>query len=141
MILAAPALADEKALDHEAIKAMPKATQILDCLVCHPGDKDKPRLVDPAYSCDINCLRCHKEMEKHHPVGPEVEERDKVSLPLLGTNKVACISCHDLKAPGTDTRSWKSQSLFARLFQGQPRYKTYYLRVNNSEGKLCKACH
>ena len=137
----APVLADEKALDHEAAKALPKATQILDCLVCHPRNKDKAQLVDPAHSCDANCLRCHKDMEKHHPVGPEVEEKDKVSLPLLGNSKVACISCHDLMTAQTDTRSWKAQSLFSRLFQGQPRYKTYYLRVNNSDGKLCKACH
>jgi hypothetical protein len=84
---------------------------------------------------------CHKDVEKHHPVGPEVEERDKVSLPLLGDKKVGCISCHDLKTARTDTRSWKSQSLFARMFQSQRTYKTYYLRINNSDGKLCKSCH
>jgi hypothetical protein len=140
-MVAATALADDKGPDHEAVKAMPMATQIRDCFVCHASDKDKPKLVEPTHSCDANCLRCHKEMDKHHPVGPEVEEKDKVALPLLGMNKVACISCHDLKTPRTDTRSWKAQSLFAQLFQGQPKYKTYYLRINNSDGKLCKACH
>jgi hypothetical protein len=133
--------ADDKALNHETVKAMPMAAQIRDCLACHTSDKDKPKLLEPTRSCDANCLRCHKDMEKHHPVGPEVEEKDKVSLPLLGSNKVACISCHDLKTTQTDTRSWKAQSLFGRLFQSQSKYKTYYLRINNSKGQLCKACH
>jgi hypothetical protein len=142
LLMAATATsADDKAPNHEAVKAMLMAAQIRDCMACHPSDKDKPKLVEPTRSCDANCLRCHKDTEKHHPVGPEVEEKDKVSLPLLGINKVACIGCPDLKTTQTDTRSWKAQSLFARLFQGQPRYKTYYLRINNSDGQLCKTCH
>jgi hypothetical protein len=142
-VLATVALGEEKprAPDHEAQKAMPVVEQTRDCLACHTSEKDKAKLVETTRSCDANCMRCHKEMEKHHPVGPEVEETDKVSLPLLGDKKVACISCHDLRTAPNDTRSWKSQSLFARLFQGQATYKTYYLRINNSGGKLCKACH
>ena len=133
--------AQEKPPDHEAQKAVPAAEQTRACLTCHASEKDKPKLVDSTRTCDANCIRCHKDMEKHHPVGPEVEERDRVALPLLGDKKVACISCHDLKTAQTDTRSWKSQSLFARLFQRQQTYKTYYLRIKNSDGKLCKACH
>jgi len=139
--LASTALAQAKVPEHEASKALSVADQRRDCLACHPSEKDQAKLTEPTRSCDANCVRCHKDVEKHHPVGPEVEERDKVSLPLLGDKKVGCISCHDLKTARTDTRSWKSQSLFARMFQSQRTYKTYYLRINNSDGKLCKSCH
>jgi len=133
--------AQGKALDHEAQKTLPAAEQIRACLSCHASEKEKPKLVDPIRTCDANCKRCHKDVEKHHPVGPEVEEKEKVSLPLLGDKKVSCISCHDMKTVRYDNRSWKSQSLFGRLFQGHTTYKTYYLRMNNSDGGLCKACH
>ena len=140
-LLSATVLAEARVPEHEAVKAMPLAARRQACLACHAGEKERDKLVNPDRSCDANCLRCHKDMEKHHPVGPEVEETDKVSLPLLGTSKVACISCHDLKSAPNDTRSWKAQSLFGRIFQGQKTYPTYYLRINNSDGKLCKACH
>jgi len=140
-LLSATVLGEARIHDHEAVKAMPLAARTQECLACHAGEKERDKLANPAHACDAHCLRCHKDMEKHHPVGPEVEEKDKVSLPLLGTNKVACISCHDLKSAQTDTRSLKAQSLFGRLFQGQKIYKTYYLRINNSDGSLCKACH
>jgi hypothetical protein len=141
MISVPQTLAEANAPDHEMQKARTLADRVRACVDCHPSGKDKAKLVDPARTCDANCLRCHKDMDKHHPVGPEVEAKDKVLLPLLGTNKVACISCHDLKTSSSDTRSWKAQSLFARLFQGQQRYRTYYLRINNRNGELCKACH
>ena len=140
-LLSATVLGEARPLDHEEVKRLPLAARVQECLACHAGEKERGKLTNPADACDANCLRCHKDMEKHHPVGPEVEEKDKVSLPLVGTNKVACISCHDLKTAQTDTRSWKAQSLFGRLFQGQKTYKTYYLRMNNSDGSLCKACH
>lgn len=111
------------------------------CLTCHPGEKDRAKLVDLSRCCDAHCQRCHGEMNKHHPVGTDVTETDKVSLPLLGKNRVGCISCHDSTTPAIDSRSWKSQSLFSTVFQSQRTYKTYYLRINNTSGKLCKACH
>jgi hypothetical protein len=109
------------------------------CQTCHASEKDRPKLAQPARCCDNNCLRCHKDMDKHHPVGSEVTE--EVRLPLLTGQKLGCVTCHDVNAPSTDTKSWKSQSLYARLFQGQPVYKTYLLRTNNSSGKLCQTCH
>lgn len=111
------------------------------CQACHPGAKDRPKLADPSRSCDQNCFRCHPDMDKHHPVGTGVNEKEKVPLPLIKENQVGCISCHDPLSASTDNRSWKSQSLFSRWFSGQKVYKTYYLRINNSDGKLCKTCH
>jgi hypothetical protein len=111
------------------------------CRTCHQNEKERPKLADVSRACDDACTRCHKDMDKHHPVGSEVQEKDKVPLPLHTHQRVGCISCHDVNAPATDDKSWKSQSLFGRLFQGQARYKTYFLRINNSSGKLCKTCH
>jgi hypothetical protein len=120
---------------------MKQGLQLPACLVCHSSDKDRGKLADLNRSCDTNCRRCHQEMEKHHPVGGGVEEKDKMTLPLSTGDKVACITCHDPGARRTDTRSWKSQSLFSRLFRSQTVYKTYYLRINNADGNLCRACH
>jgi hypothetical protein len=111
------------------------------CKTCHSTEKDRPKLIDATRACNDACTRCHKDMDKHHPVGSEVQEKDKVPLPLHTHQRVGCISCHDVNSPATDSKSWKSQSLFGRLFQGQTRYKTYLLRINNSSGKLCKTCH
>ncbi len=129
------------AVDAETVKVMPWVRQPETCLACHAKDKGSRKLAEPMDSCDANCQRCHKDMEKHHTVGQVLEDKGKISLPLLSGNKVACISCHDLRTPRTDRRSWKAQSLYARLFEGQSTYKTYYLRVNNSDGKLCRICH
>ena len=122
----------------ETLKIMPFVGDRQACVVCHAGDKDTGRFADLTRSCDANCVHCHKDRDQHHPVGPE---KDRVNLPLLGANKVACITCHDLKIARYDVRSWKSQSLFGRLFQRQKTYKTYYLRVNNSAGDMCRTCH
>lgn len=128
-------------MDPGTVKIMPWVAQPEACLTCHGKEKGSRKLVDPLSSCDVHCQQCHKDMDKHHTVGQALEDKGTISLPLLTGNKVACISCHDLKTSRTDKRSWKAQSLFGRLFQGQPSYPTYYLRVNNSDGKLCRICH
>jgi len=125
----------------DPVAAMREGMQPKACRACHASEKERPKLADPYLCCNNHCERCHKDMTKHHPVAAAVDDKDRVSLPLLGGDKVACISCHDLKAPATDTKSWKSESLYARLFQRQATYKTYYLRINNSAGRLCKMCH
>jgi hypothetical protein len=122
-------------------QAMREGMAVEACRSCHPGEKDRPKLVDLSRSCDHHCGRCHTDMEKHHPVGAGVNEKEKVPLPLLKENQVGCISCHDPLSARTDRRSWKSQSLFARWFSGQKIHQTYYLRINNSDGKLCQTCH
>lgn len=129
------------AMDPETAKIMPWVGRSEPCLACHGNDKGGRKLTDTVNSCDTHCQSCHKDMEKHHSVGQVLEDKGKIVLPLSSGNKVACTSCHDLNTPRKDKRSWKSQSLFARLFQGQPSYPTYYLRVNNSDGKLCRICH
>jgi hypothetical protein len=113
------------------------------CRSCHPGEQeqDRAKRADPGRCCDQNCLRCHQDMAEHHPVGAGVTEKDQVPLPLLKGDRVACISCHDPLSARTDRRSWKSQSLFSRWFSRQRVYPTYYLRMNNRDGELCKTCH
>jgi hypothetical protein len=135
------AIATAKELDLSTEPEMRKGMTVAACYACHATLKDRPKLTDPGKCCDQNCVRCHQDMEQHHPIGAEIIEKNKISLPLLSGLRVGCISCHDAFSARTDKRSWKSQSLFAKWFQGQPTYKTYYLRINNSDGKLCKTCH
>lgn len=111
------------------------------CTLCHTTPKDRPKLHHLGQCCNQNCLRCHFDMTQHHPVGADITIQPGIKLPLLTGEKLACISCHDVFSARTDTQSWKSQSLFAKWFQTKTIYKTYYLRINNSDGKLCKMCH
>ncbi len=120
---------------------MKAGLQLPACLACHASPKERSKLADLSRSCDSNCRRCHVDMDQHHPTGASMEGRDKIALPFLSGDRVACITCHDPDMRPTDTRSWKSQSLFSRLFRSQTVYKTYYLRINNADGSLCKACH
>jgi hypothetical protein len=111
------------------------------CVACHSSQKDRSKLADPSRPCDASCGRCHTDMTKHHPVGGGVAQKEKIGLPLLSGDRLGCMSCHDVQTARTDTRSWKSQSPFDRLFRRRALYQTYYLRINNSDGKLCKTCH
>jgi hypothetical protein len=125
----------------DALAPMRAGMRVEACRPCHASEKDRVRLVDTSRACDTACTRCHKDMDRHHPVGMEVKEMERVPVPLLSAQKVGCISCHDIRSSPVDSKSWKSQSLFARLFQKEKTYKTYFLRVNNANGKLCKTCH
>ena len=60
---------------------------------------------------------------------------------LSENKKIACITCHDLNNKRYDKTSWKSESLYDRVFSKPTKYKTYYLVIKNNEGQLCITCH
>jgi len=128
-------------LDKETLKAMPFVSDRKYCLRCHQKDEDKKRFDNLTMACDKCCVQCHDGMEKHHSVGMVIEEKNKPNLPLTGSGRLNCVTCHDLKIRKYDSRCWKSQSLFDRVFARKDKYRTYYLRINNHDGKLCRICH
>lgn len=124
------------AYDNETKKIMPFVSSKSACLKCH----DRSEIDNPACACDEFCIKCHEDSEKHHSVGARI--KDKIGLfKLTKKNKIACYTCHDLNVQRFDTVSWRSESLFEKVFRGKSRYKTYYLIMRNNNGQLCRKCH
>lgn len=94
-----------------------------------------------ANACSVQCLECHKDMKKHHIIDVKITDKLSEKITLSRKKKVMCVSCHDLKSPRYDGKSWKSESLFESVFSRQDKYKTYFLIKRNNDGSLCKICH
>ncbi len=110
------------------------------CRECHTEDS-VGKFSDPAKACHQFCLKCHNNMRDHHPLDVRMEFSASMILPLFKNSTVTCFTCHDLNNGKHDIISWKAQNFFQRIFNKKKRYKTYYLRLNNRSGKLCKQCH
>ncbi len=130
------------AIDPETEKIMPFVNDNGKCMACHNTDRMKQKIKKTADACDRFCISCHrKTADKHHNTGMLIRERETLSLPLTGSGRMACITCHDLKIKRYDNTSWKAQSLFDRTFRSKDRYNTYYLTEKNNDGALCQKCH
>lgn len=130
--------------DQPPLKATPCSSSMAQCLQCHQESEASGKLKNfGSVICDDSCLKCHKsQMGEHHVVGKTIEKKEDVArLVFLGGQRLSCITCHDMKNKRYDSRSWKSQSLFGRVFSRKSKHKTFYLRINNSSGALCKSCH
>lgn len=111
------------------------------CTECHSNEKVQQDFTDPAKACHQFCLTCHKDMKQHHPLDVKMEFSASMRLPLFKNQTVTCFTCHDLNNAKFDVISWKAQNVFQRVFNRKKKYKTYYLRINNRSGSLCKQCH
>ncbi len=129
-------------IDNETVKVMPFVKDNSSCLECHSSNELEAKGNDLTKSCNTFCNKCHNEKldDSHHKVGMEISFKIPPDIALF-ENKLACVSCHDLKNQRFSKEPWKSQSLFGRMFKGKSKYKSYYLILNNRKGKLCKYCH
>lgn len=131
--------------DKETVKIMPFIESASYCKKCHFYKNSVNYLVNPALSCDTYCMTCHrtnKEItDKHHAVKVRLNFKPKFEFRTTGNNRIMCITCHDLNGKRFDTVSWKSESLYEKLFTNKSHYKTYYLVIRNNNGKLCTKCH
>jgi len=126
--------------DKETLSIKPYLSDPSSCLSCHT-EADKPMLHDTALSCDALCLTCHADFTaSHHPIGIRNRHADP-SLVLTKYGRIGCRTCHDLHVKRFDTRPWKSETLYQRIFNRQDRYKTYFLFKQNTNGELCRQCH
>ena len=132
---------NSRAQDAETEKIMPFVTDSSYCLECHSQEELDTQYPDTAEACDDYCRKCHTDMEAHHGVGMEVPGDAPAGLPLKTHHRLGCTTCHNLKIPRYDTKPWKSQSLFGKIFAGKSKYKTYFLVKINNNGQLCKECH
>ena len=129
------------AIDNETRKIMPFVVTTSFCSECHTLLEVNHNLKDPTKSCDTYCMKCHKEREEHHGVGVKIESEMPSGFQLTKKNRIACITCHDLRQDRYDSRSWRAESLFESVFSFSSQHKTYYLVMRNNNGQLCKKCH
>lgn len=127
--------------DKETEKIMPFVNSFSSCVSCHEQNEISTRLKNPAKSCDLYCVRCHKNMNEHHSVGAAVKGIRPDNIVLSEKAKIACFSCHNLNIKRFDTECWRAESLYESIFHSRDIYKTYFLAVKNNNGQLCKKCH
>jgi hypothetical protein len=130
------------AQEEETRRIMPFVSDPRICLSCHKTAEDAGYLKNPAEACATFCKTCHKDMGQHHAVGVALSKQKP--LPGIRLNQklaVNCVSCHNLLSSRYDNKPWKGESLYGRFFQRASRYKTFYLRVRNHRGDLCRCCH
>jgi hypothetical protein len=129
------------AFDNETLKIHPFVKDANNCATCHNKINKNIKLSDPALACAPQCLTCHKEMKNHHAINNKIIEKLPEEFILTGKKRLTCITCHNLKENRFDSKSWKAESLYEKIFSGTPRYKTYFLIKKNNNGQLCKTCH
>lgn len=130
--------------DPGAVETGPCTTGESLCLECHSAGEMETRYTDTRRACDNACFKCHKDaafMGGHHKTGMKVDFNVPGEIRLTSENRVACVTCHDLKMERFSHRCRKAQSLFARVFSGKKQHKSYYLVMDNRKGQLCKKCH
>jgi hypothetical protein len=131
--------------DRETLKIMPFVESASYCIKCHPDNKSAGLIKEPALSCNTYCMSCHSKKkdirDKHHVVRVRINFKPKFEFRSSANNRIMCITCHNLKRKRYDSVSWKSESLFERMFKGKKQYRTFYLVIRNNEGKLCTKCH
>lgn len=113
----------------------------LDCPQCHRDEELKSILKDPVTTCETICLKCHKNIERHHKVGAKIKETIPGKLRLTRNKRISCFTCHNLNIKRYDKISWRAESLFESIFRSKSKYNTYYLTIKNNDGQLCKECH
>jgi hypothetical protein len=90
---------------------------------------------------DSLCVTCHYSIgQNHHVFGVRMKHKPEGVI-LSESERIMCITCHDLSKVRYDSRPWKSMSLFDSLFSSEKKFKTYYLIMNNNNGELCITCH
>jgi hypothetical protein len=127
--------------DPATVKTDHCVTNVSLCLECHSREEMETRYTDSSRSCDNACFKCHKNMEGHHKTGMEVDFKVPTEIKLTSENRVACVTCHNLKVERFGSQCRKAQSLFARVFSTKKQHKSYYLVMDNRKGQLCKKCH
>jgi hypothetical protein len=140
LFLTGIALIAQISIDSETEKIMPFVTNKKICMDCHT--QKLPNIINEPYkACDTYCLTCHNGMaSKHHPSGVRMRKAPE-SIDLTSTQRIACISCHNLAEKRFDSSPWRSQSLYDSLFASGKQHHTYYLKEKNVNGELCEKCH
>jgi hypothetical protein len=127
--------------DDETKSIMPFVSSNTYCSQCHTMFEINHKLKETARACSTYCLTCHKEMECHHKVGAEIKCKTPPGLKLTEKNRLACITCHDLRKNRYDSSCWHAESFLESIFYIKSRYKTYFLVLRNNDGQLCRSCH
>ncbi|RMG59596.1 MAG: hypothetical protein D6713_05045 [Deltaproteobacteria bacterium] len=120
------------------------------CGDCHIGpvsfvERSKYRVVKFRKDIYSLCTSCHS-LEVHHPVDISPGIGFSGNLPLDPEGEMTCTTCHDPHGkPFSDSPS-VGRSVGEKIFDLalpflRKKYRTYFLREKNVEGRLCFQCH
>ncbi|MDD5773484.1 MAG: cytochrome c3 family protein [bacterium] len=106
-----------------------------DCEQCHSMD-DSSQTKQSRYKKSIPelCVEpCHRDgaLGLNHPVEIVPDFEVPSSLPLEN-GEITCGTCHDPHS---------SPTIKTKSFIGWKEGKSYFLRIDNSHGDLCRVCH
>jgi hypothetical protein len=120
------------------------------CGICHEGevvrgrdDRTTVRLKKDPVSL---CIGCHpsKDFVHMHPVDLKPDFAVPPKLPLDRSYLITCVTCHDPHAS-----PWSDEPVIPRgirellgdLLSRRTRFPSYFLRMANRDGELCRTCH
>ena len=91
------------------------------------------------------CTGCHLAPVTH-PIDIAPRRGTAGTLPLDADGTMTCVTCHAPHDEAHASRRFTGRPLIEKIrdtmFPILPRpYRTYFLRVSNIEGELCKYCH
>lgn len=127
--------------------------QTVDCATCHlqlPPISNEPIMInsslaaaDPAefrHDGVEMCKNCHNP-DQGHQVGIEIDFPVPADLHLGDHNDITCLTCHYVHGNLQSETPQASFSFLDRVLNPQRLHRSYLLRINNSNGELCLACH
>jgi hypothetical protein len=113
------------------------------CVHCHKG---RPAGADSLFTRDIVtlCRECHLMADRmSHPVDIRPSDRKHSGLPLDRQGTITCATCHDPHSEPFSATPYVDRGIVERLWNifSSTGYRTYFLRMVNTEGQLCLSCH
>jgi len=119
------------------------------CTSCHMEERPEPgrpyRQMNFRRDIYTLCTGCHPAPVTH-PI--DIAPRRGISgkLPLDADGTMTCVTCHIPHGAAHASRRYTGRTLLEKLrdtvFPRLPgRFRTYFLRLPNNEGELCKICH
>lgn len=90
------------------------------------------------------CSDCHFDNHRmSHPVDIRPRRPENLSLPLDSDGSMTCATCHDPHGEPSGTVPYVRRGLLQQLrgTLSSQGYPTYFLRMPNTEGQLCRTCH
>ncbi|HWS14929.1 MAG TPA: hypothetical protein VN450_01940, partial [Candidatus Methylomirabilis sp.] len=119
------------------------------CPACHIEERPEPgrpyRQMNFRKDIFTLCTGCHLAPVTH-PVDIAPRRGIAGKLPLDADGTMTCVTCHTPHGGAHASRRFTGRPLIEKLrdtvFPFLPgRFRTYFLRVSNVEGELCKNCH
>jgi hypothetical protein len=117
------------------------------CDLCHVAVRQKTiqvklkTLADQVVNGVDICGTCHESSSVKHMIGKRPDFKVPGFLPLDKEGRITCLTCHYTHGPLKSESPWVDVSWIEQLSNSDRLHKTFLLRRNNRDGRLCLACH